>query len=108
MENRPIVLMDEPFSALDAITRVELQALAFELLADRTVVMVTHDPFEALRLASRIHIVRGGDNSARTPLEPPGVPLRDPTDPSLRDTYRAIMSALGGPDTANAGENAAA
>jgi len=36
-EERPVVLMDEPFSALDAITRFELQALAAELLAGRTV-----------------------------------------------------------------------
>ena len=50
MEDRPIVLMDEPFSALDAITRHRLQDLAAELLAGRTVLLVTHNPLEALRL----------------------------------------------------------
>ena len=94
MEERPIVLMDEPFSALDAITRTQLQDLAFELLCDCTVVMVTHDPFEALRLGTAIHIVRGGDNAGHVSLYPSGKALRDPTDPELRDAYHAIMDAL--------------
>jgi putative hydroxymethylpyrimidine transport system ATP-binding protein len=59
MENRPVVLMDEPFSALDAITRIKLQNLAAELLRGRTVLLVTHDPLEALRLGHRIHVMAG-------------------------------------------------
>lgn len=42
-EDRPIVLMDEPFSALDTLTRTRIQTLAAELLADRTVLLITHD-----------------------------------------------------------------
>lgn len=94
MEERPVVLMDEPFSALDAITRTQLQDLAFELLQSRTVLMVTHDPFEALRLGQSIHILRAGANGDHKPIIPPGTPLRDPTDPSLRQNYHAIMFAL--------------
>ena len=59
MEDRPIVLMDEPFSALDAITRLRLQEMAARLLAGRTVLLVTHDPLEALRLGHRIHVMAG-------------------------------------------------
>ena len=94
MEESPVVLMDEPFSSLDAITRNQLQELAFELLSSRTVLMVTHDPFEALRLAKKIHIIQTGKNDAQNPIIPPGTPLRDPTDPSLRETYQTIMSHL--------------
>jgi putative hydroxymethylpyrimidine transport system ATP-binding protein len=59
MEDRPVVLMDEPFSALDAITRYRLQELAAELLHGRTILLVTHDPMEALRLGHRIHVMSG-------------------------------------------------
>jgi len=102
MEERPIVLMDEPFSALDAITRTRLQDLAVELLANRTVLMVTHDPFEALRLADSIHVMTDGAdgaNRAVAPIVPPGPTPRDPTDPALRQTHQLIMQRLtGGPD----------
>tara|TARA_B100001540_G_C15784411_1_gene632568 strand:+ start:1067 stop:1792 length:726 start_codon:yes stop_codon:yes gene_type:complete len=57
MENRPIVLLDEPFSALDAKTRSEMQELTVELLKDQTVLLVTHDPSEAARLGHAIHIL---------------------------------------------------
>ncbi|NUH64687.1 ABC transporter ATP-binding protein [Sulfitobacter sp. S0837] len=50
-EDRPIVLLDEPFSALDVLTRHHMQDLAARLLAGRTVVLITHDPAEAARLA---------------------------------------------------------
>ena len=97
MEERPIVLMDEPFSALDAITRARLQELAVELLDNRTVLMVTHDPFEALRLADSITVLRGANaGGAETVVAPEGAAPRDPTDPALRSAHNAIMQALGG------------
>lgn len=57
MEDKPFVFLDEPFSALDARTRAEMQELAFGLLAGRTVLLVTHDPAEAARLGERIAIL---------------------------------------------------
>lgn len=59
MQDKPLVLMDEPFSALDAVTRHKLQNLAAELLADRTVLLITHDPQEALRLGHQIYLMSG-------------------------------------------------
>lgn len=59
LENRPVVLMDEPFSALDALTRHQLQDLTAQALKDRTVLLVTHDPLEALRLGHHIAIMSG-------------------------------------------------
>jgi osmoprotectant transport system ATP-binding protein len=58
----PILLMDEPFGALDPLTRVELQRefRALEQRLAKTVVFVTHDLTEALRLATRIGLVEGG------------------------------------------------
>lgn len=59
MENKPIVLMDEPFSALDTLTRYKLQHLAADLMRDKTVLFITHDPTEALVLADEIYIMQG-------------------------------------------------
>jgi osmoprotectant transport system ATP-binding protein len=57
-----ILLMDEPFGALDPLTRDELQHefLALQQRLSKTVVFVTHDLHEALRLASRIALVEAG------------------------------------------------
>ncbi len=57
MEDQELVLLDEPFSALDARTRAEMQELAHELLQNRSVLLVTHDPAEAARLGDRIVIL---------------------------------------------------
>lgn len=57
MEDRAIVLLDEPFSALDARTRAEMQELAHTTLAGKTVLLVTHDPAEAARIGDRILIL---------------------------------------------------
>ncbi len=54
MEDRPVVLLDEPFSALDARSRSLMQDLAAELLVGRTVLHVTHDAAEAARLGHNV------------------------------------------------------
>jgi putative hydroxymethylpyrimidine transport system ATP-binding protein len=94
MEQRPIVLMDEPFSALDAITRYEIQELAAGLLAGRTVLLVTHDPLEALRLGHRVQVMAGRPARLDQPLEPPGPPPRDPADPALLALQAELLKRL--------------
>jgi osmoprotectant transport system ATP-binding protein len=58
----PILLMDEPFGALDPITRAELQRefLALQQRLQKTVVFVTHDLREALLLGTRIALLEAG------------------------------------------------
>jgi osmoprotectant transport system ATP-binding protein len=58
----PFLLMDEPFGALDPLTRVELQRefLALQKRLQKTVVFVTHDLREALLLGSRIALLEAG------------------------------------------------
>ncbi|BDR58800.1 ABC transporter ATPase [Xylocopilactobacillus apicola] len=60
--NPPLVLMDEPFSALDPIVRTQLQDLVLKIHQNTktTVVFVTHDMNEGLRLGERIAIMRSG------------------------------------------------
>lgn len=58
----PILLMDEPFGALDPVTRAEMQQEFGRLRArlNKTIVFVTHDIHEALRLGSRIALIAAG------------------------------------------------
>lgn len=58
-----ILLMDEPFSALDAISRKQLQVLTKELHKEfgMTTIFVTHDTDEALKLADRIAVLQDGE-----------------------------------------------
>jgi putative hydroxymethylpyrimidine transport system ATP-binding protein len=95
MEDRPVVLMDEPFSPLAALTRFRLQAQAAELLIGRTVLLVTHDPLEALRLGHRIHVMHGRPARLDSALEPPGPVPRDPTGDEMRALRVELMARLG-------------
>lgn len=94
MEDCPVVLMDEPFSSLDAITRHRLQALSAGLLAGRTVLLVTHDPLEALRLGHRVHVMRGQPATLDAPLEPAGMPPRDVHDPAILNMQADLLDRL--------------
>lgn len=95
MEDRPVVLMDEPFSALDALTRLRLQDLAAGLLRGRTVLLVTHDPLEALRLGHRIHVMSGSPARIGPALTPPGAPPRPAGDSGLLALQAELIGRLG-------------
>lgn len=92
MEDRPVILLDEPFSALDAGTRARMQDLAAELLAGRTVLMVTHDPAEAARLGEAIHILTGAGTERIVP--PTGPIPRAVEDPGLLRVQAALLARL--------------
>ena len=94
MEACPTLLMDEPFSALDALTRVRLQDLACRLTKGRTVVLVTHDPLEALRLCDRILVLDGTPAAVTETIEPDGPPPRNLTNQRLASQYADLMDLL--------------
>jgi putative hydroxymethylpyrimidine transport system ATP-binding protein len=94
MEERPLVLMDEPFAALDAITRFEIQALSGRLLQGRTVIMVTHDPAEALRMCHRIHVLSGRPAQVGSALELAGAPPRQPGTAELARLHADLLTEL--------------
>ncbi len=83
-----VLLMDEPFSAVDAITREELQSELPEPLGgpgrQTTAILVTHDIDEAILLGDRIVVLRG-------PARAPGDGARGPDRPAQR-TRRGIRS----------------
>ena len=98
MEDRALVLLDEPFAALDMRMRLAMQDLAAELLGGRTVLMVTHDPAEAARLADHILLLTP---EGLTPAEAPCTPVpRPPTDPGVLACQAALIARLLAPDPA--------
>jgi ABC-type nitrate/sulfonate/bicarbonate transport system ATPase subunit len=86
MAGRPVLLLDEPFASLDAITRAEMQAwLAAVLGPDRhTVLLVTHDVEEALYLADRVIVLSARPAAVTSELEIP--------DPRASDRAAAVTS----------------
>ncbi len=94
IQQTDLVLMDEPFSALDAMTRMQMQALSFELLhqSNKTIVMVTHDPNEALRLADSILILKGSPAKITAKIDLPStIGIRDITSPDMIKHYHQLM-----------------
>lgn len=98
-EERPLVLMDEPFSALDVSTRLRLQGLFAEALKNRTVLLVTHDPLEALRLGHRIYVMAGRPARLGEPLEPEGSPPRNLHDPRVLGLQADLLELLAAADS---------
>ncbi len=80
----PIILMDEPFSALDPISREQLQDELVKLQDEinKTIVFVTHDMDEALKIATRIAIMQEGEI---VQLDTPDKILRHPKNQFVRD-----------------------
>lgn len=83
MANPDIVLMDEPFSALDPITRGQIQQALLDMQAalKRTIVFVTHDMDEAIKLADRICIMEDG---RITQFDTPENILKNPANEFVR------------------------
>ena len=85
LAGKPVLALDEPFAALDALTRQEMQGWLSRALADepRTVVLVTHDVEEAIVLADRVVVLsrRPGRVVATLEVEAPRPRLR--TDPEV-------------------------
>ncbi|NOJ10778.1 ABC transporter ATP-binding protein [Vibrio splendidus] len=93
MQDKPVVLMDEPFSALDAVTRHKLQSLACGLLRDKTVVLITHDPQEAVRLADNLYVLQGTPASAHS-LSVPNTATPRVLDGECAELQQAILDQL--------------
>jgi sulfonate transport system ATP-binding protein len=92
-----LLLLDEPFSALDALTRMAMHRLVLSLwgLHKPAVLLVTHDVDEALALADRVLVLGDGRiaHSARIPLDRP----RDRDHPELVALRLRLLTELGVP-----------
>ncbi|KAA0960601.1 ABC transporter ATP-binding protein [Microbacterium sp. ANT_H45B] len=102
--NPGVLLLDEPFGALDALTRLRMHDLLLKIHAAEptTILLVTHDVEEALYLADRVLLLRtlGGDaetdaaSIART-LSVPGIRPRDRADHGLANLRAELLEGLG-------------
>ena len=99
LAGKPVLALDEPFAALDAITRAAAQAWLAEMLAaeTRTVVLVTHDVEEAVVLGDRVAVLspRPGQIVAEIANRLPRPRRR--TDPELVALREQVLIALGAP-----------
>ena len=98
LTGRSILCLDEPFGALDAITRADTHRwLAGALAAEpRTVLLVTHDVEEALVLADRVCVLSPRPARIVTELAVPGERPRDAADAELVELRRQATEALRG------------
>jgi ABC-type nitrate/sulfonate/bicarbonate transport system ATPase subunit len=97
LAEKPVLCLDEPFGALDAITRAEMQGWLARALErePRTVVLVTHDVEEAVVLADRVVVLspRPGRTVAELEIEMPRPRVR--TDPAVTALREQALDALG-------------
>lgn len=90
------LMLDEPFSALDYLTRLRLREELVRILSKRphTVVLVTHDIEEAAQLADRVIVLAGRPAAIRTELRVSLPRPRPPTHPAVVETVAKILEEL--------------
>jgi NitT/TauT family transport system ATP-binding protein len=91
-----ILLMDEPFSSLDYLTRLRMREELARILAERprTVLLVTHDIEEAAQLADRVIVLSEGPGRIRYQVNIPVPRPRHPTHPDVVRIMHLILTKL--------------
>jgi NitT/TauT family transport system ATP-binding protein len=97
LAGKPVLALDEPFAALDAITRVEMQRWLSHVLVTepRTVVLVTHDVEEAVVLGDRVVVISPRPGRTVATIEVPSPRPRRRTEPEIVELRERVLTALG-------------
>src|SRR4029077_2554243 len=97
LSGKPVLCLDEPFGALDAITRAEMQDWLSGALQrePRTVVLVTHDVEEAIVLADRVAVLSPRPGRGAAELEVALARPRSRTDPAVVALREQALRTLG-------------
>jgi NitT/TauT family transport system ATP-binding protein len=98
LSGKPVLCLDEPFGALDAITRGEMQEWLAATLASRrrTVLLVTHDVEEAVLLADRLLVLSPRPGRIVAELEMSAARPRKRTDPEVVALRERVLGLLAG------------
>ena len=96
MFERPLIFLDEPLSSLDAITRRSLQSLLLMLQAEfgKSILMITHDIEEALRLADEVLVLSGRPMRVLDQFSLSGPKLRRLDDPELIKIKEYVLNLM--------------
>jgi NitT/TauT family transport system ATP-binding protein len=91
-----ILLMDEPFSSLDYLTRLRLRQELSRILDERprTAILVTHDIEEAAQLADRVVVLSESPAQIRREVSIAAPRPRDPTEPAVVRAIQLILNEL--------------
>jgi ABC-type nitrate/sulfonate/bicarbonate transport system ATPase subunit len=92
-----ILYMDEPFSALDALTSLRMRKELLRILSEErhTVLLITHDVEEAIYLADRIHVPSTRPTRIQSTFQVPFTHPRTLSSPEVQDLREAVLRELG-------------
>ncbi|WOF23033.1 ABC transporter ATP-binding protein [Microbacterium betulae] len=101
VQGKPVLLLDEPFGSLDAITRDELQQWLLGMWAESrwSMLLITHDIREAIRMSDRVLVLASspgrivGDVAVTRAIPRGDGFVRDPRVPELEDRLRRMLAA---------------
>jgi ABC-type nitrate/sulfonate/bicarbonate transport system ATPase subunit len=95
--NPAVLLMDEPFAALDALTRDEMQRLLADVWREtkKTVIYVTHNVAEAVYLADRVIVMSPHPGTVKAEIRIPLSRPRDPLSPEFLEWQKVLLRELG-------------
>ena len=94
VENKPIVLLDEPYSELDYSERAQLKEITARYLQGKTVIFITHEPTEALRFANEIIVMQGHPATLKSIATFSSATPRELSDPQLTAIHAILHGRL--------------
>jgi NitT/TauT family transport system ATP-binding protein len=94
--NPAVLLMDEPFAALDAMTRDEMQKMLTDIWSEtqKTVIYITHNVSEAVYLGDKVVVLRAHPGSIKTIIDINLPRYRDPLSREFVDLQKQVLDSL--------------